>query len=85
MASGGGKAGKASGEGHGAQVRWLARDVRETDQGPQGKPAGQPRSQKLPDCKNCADLCCGLSRVLVSEAFELGAISMSRRVSLNHY
>ena len=93
MASGGGKAGKAAGEGHGAgraggeghQVCWLARDVRETNQGSQGKPAGQPRSRKLPDCKNCADLCCGLSRALVLEAFELGAISMSCKVSLNHY
>ena len=85
MASGGGKAGKASGEGHGAQVRWLARDVRQTDQGSEGKPAVQPRTRKLPDCKNCADLCCGLSRALVSEAFELGAISMSRKVSLSLY
>ena len=82
MASSGGKAGKVNGEGHGAQVCWLAHDIRQTDQGSQGKPAVKPRTRKLPDCKNCADLCCGLSRALVSEAFELGAISMSRKVSL---
>ena len=103
MASGGGKAGKAGGQGHGAgnasetgqgpqgkppgqpRTRWLARDVRETGQGPQGKPPGQPRTRKLYDCKNCEDLCCGLARALVAEAFELGAVTMSRKVSLGHF
>ena len=83
MASDGGKAGKVNGEGHGDQVRWLARDVRQTDQGSEGKPAIQPRTRKSPDCKNCADLCCGLSRALVCEAFKLWVIDMSRKVSLN--
>ena len=95
MASGGGKAGKAggeghsagksSGEGHSSKVRWLARDVCETGQGPQEKPSGQPRTRKLYDCRNCEDLCCGLARALVAEAFELGAVTMSRKVSLGHY
>ena len=92
MASGGGKGGKAAGEGHGAgraggeghgaPVRWLAQDIRETEQGHQEKPAGQSRPRKLFDCKNCEDLCCGLACALVAEAFELGAITMSRKVIL---
>ena len=85
MASGGGKAGKGGEEGPDAQVHWLGRDCCETKQ---GKPAAQvqpqPRTRKVPDCRNCEDLCCGLSRALVSEAFELGAITMSRKVSLGH-
>ena len=85
MASGGKKAGKVSGKGRGDQVRWLARDIRQTDQVSEGKPAIQPRPRKLPDCRNCADLCCGLSRALVTEAFELGVTSMSRKVSLSLY
>ena len=88
MASGGGKAGKGGKEGSDAQVHWLARDCRETNRGSQVKPATQvqpqPRTRKVPDCRNCEDLCCGLSRTLVSEAFELGAITMSRKVSLGH-
>ena len=82
MASGG-TAGKGDGEGHGKRVHWLGQDVRQTNQGSEGKPAVKPRTRKLPDCRNCADLCCGLSRALVSEAFRLGVIDMSRKVSLN--
>ena len=79
MASGGGKARKAGGQGHGAG------NASETGQGPQGKPPGQPRTRKLYDCKNCEDLCCRLARALVAEAFELGAVMMSRKVSLGHF
>ena len=104
MATGGGKGGKAFGEGHGAgggkggrafgeglgaggegpetPVRWLAQDIRETGHKRQEKPAGQPRPRKLLDCTTCEDLCCGLARELVSEAFELGEITMSRKVIL---
>ena len=82
MASGR-KAGKGDGEGHGDRVHWLAQDVRQTIQGSEGKPAVKPKTRKLPDCRNCADLCCGLSRALVSEAFGLGVIDMFRKVSLN--
>ena len=94
MASGGGKGGKAAGEGHGAgraggeghgaPVRWLAEDIRETEQGRQEKPAVQPKLRKLFTCKNCEDLCCGLARELVSEAFELEKITMSRKVIFVH-
>ena len=75
-------AGWAGGEGHGTQVNSLAQDIRETEQGEQGagrrreKPAGQPRPRKSFTCSTCEDLCCGLARELVSEAFELGKITM---------
>ena len=92
MATGGGKGGKALGEGHGAcraggeghgtPVHWLAQDIRETGHKRREKPAGQPRPRKLFDCNTCEDLCCGLARELVSEAFELGEITMSRKVIL---
>ena len=86
MASGGGKAGKGGRENSDAQVKWLAWDCRDEYRGSPAKPAAQvhpkPRTRKVPDCKNCEDLCCGLSRALISEAFSLGAITMSRKVSL---
>ena len=86
MTTGGGKGGKAFGEGHGAcraggegpetPVRWLAQDIRETGHKRREKPAGQPRPRKSFTCTTCEDLCCGLARELVSEAFELGEITM---------
>ena len=86
MASGGGKAGKGGRKDPDAQVQWLARDCRDEYRGTPVKPAAQvhpkPRTRKVPDCRNCEDLCCGLSRALISEAFNLGAINMSRKVSL---
>ena len=86
MASERGKAGKGVREGHDNQVHWLARDVRETDRDSQGKPAAQEgrqsRTRKAPECKNCQDLCCGLARAFISEAFGVGAITASRKVSL---
>ena len=81
MASGG-FSGKGNGEGDGKRVHWLAEDVCQTIQGSEGKPAAKPRTRKSLDCRNCGDLCCSLSRALVSEAFELGVIDMSRKVSL---
>ena len=74
-------AGWAGGEGHGTPVNWLAQDIRETEQGRREKPSGQPRPRKSFTCNTCEDLCCGLARELVSEAFELGKITMSRKVN----
>ena len=91
-----GKGGKVIGEGRGAvtsragegpegQVTWLSRDVRETDQGEQGarrrpeKPVGQ-KPKKTFSCSTCQDLCCGLARELVTAAFGLGKVTMSRKV-----
>ena len=86
MASGGGKAGKGGKESSDAQVKWLARDCRDEYRGAPVKPAAQvhpkPRTRKVPDCRNCEDICYGLSRALISEAFDLGAITVSRKVSL---
>ena len=91
-----GKGGKVIGEGRGAgstgagegpkgQVTWLARDVRETDQGEQGqgrrpeKPSSQ-KPKKPYSCATCHDLCCGLARELVTAAFGLGKVTMSQKV-----
>ena len=81
MASGG-FSGKGSGKRDSQKVHWLAEDVRHTLRGSEGKPAAKPRTKQSLDCRNCGDLCCSLSRTLVSEAFELGVIDMSRKVSL---
>ena len=82
-----GKGGKVIGEGRGAgdgpegQVTWLSRDVRETGQGEQGarrrqeKPVGQ-KPRKSFSCSTCQDLCCSL----VTAAFGLGKVTMSRKV-----
>ena len=86
MASGGGKAGKGSKESSDAQVKWLARDCREENKGSVAKSGAQvqpkPRTRKVPDCRNCKDISCGISCALISEAFDLGAITVSRKVSL---
>ena len=74
-----------AGEGHEAPINWLARDIRETDQGEQGsgrrpeKPSSQ-KSKKPYSCATCHDLCCGLARELVMAAFGLGKVTMSRKV-----
>ena len=98
MSGGRGKGGKVIGEGrgagwageegHGAHVNWLTRDIRETERGEQGtgrraeKPSVQQRPKKSFTCSTCQDLCCGLARELVTEAFGLGEVTMSRKVIL---
>ena len=91
-----GKGGKVIGEGRGGgstgagegpegQVTWLSRDVRETVRGELGrgrrpeKLSGQ-KPKKPYSCATCHDLCCGLARELVAAAFELGEVTMSRKV-----
>ena len=86
MASGGGKAGKGGKGSSDNQVKWLARDCCEEHGGSGAKPGAKvqqkPRTRKVPDCRNCEDICCGVARALISEAFDLGAITVSRKVSL---
>ena len=83
MASGGGKAGKGGKGSSDNQVKWLARDCREEHRAkPGAKVQQKPRTQKVPECRNCEDICCGVSRALISEAFDLGVITVSRKVSL---
>ena len=71
------------GEGHEDPIAFPARDIR--DQGDQGsgrrleKPSSQ-RPRKPYSCATCHDLCCGLARELVTAAFGLGRVTMSRKV-----
>ena len=75
-----------AGEGHEADINWLAQDIRETERGEQGtgrrheKPTNQQKPKKSFNCATCQDLCCGLARELVTAAFGLGKVTMSRRV-----
>ena len=75
-------------EGHEAHINWLARDIRETEQGEKGlgrrqeKSSVQQKPKKSFTCVTCQDLCCGLARELVTEAFGLGKVTMSRKVIL---
>ena len=89
MASGGvggqgdGAGGKATGKGCGEDVTWLAEDRRYSKSaGAVGKPATKPKPRRTVKCRNCGDLCCSLARELVCEAFKLGVVDMSRKVSL---
>ena len=85
MASGGkgGKGGKGDCSGQG---KWPARDCRPEYGGPVSRPGSRvrlnPRSRKGPDCRICDDICCGVSRALISKAFDLDCITVSRKVSL---
>ena len=85
MASGG-KGGKGSKGNSSGQVKWLARDCRPEFGGDEARPSAKvqqkPRTRKGPECRNCDDICCGVSRALISKAFDLGAITVSRKVSL---
>ena len=86
MASGGGKGGKGGKGSSSSQVKWLARDCRQEFGGSGARPGAQvqqrPRTRKGPECRICDDICCGVSRALISKAFDLGAITVSRKVSL---
>ena len=86
MASGGGKGGKGGNRDSDDQVKWLARDCRQEFGGPAARPGAKvhhkPKPRKGPECRNCEDICCGVSRALISEAFDLGAITVSHKVSL---
>ena len=86
MASGGGKGGKGGNGSSNDQVKCPARDCRPEFGGPSPRPGAQvqqkPKTRKGPECRNCEDICCGVSRALISKAFDLGAITVSRKVSL---
>ena len=63
-----------------------ARDIRRDGvEGPRVRMErnGSQRSRHVPryTCGTCQDLCCGLARELVTAAFSLGRIEMSRWVS----
>ena len=79
---GGGAAGKDHGKGGGKHVTWLSEDRRYTKSGNTGNSATRPRHKRTVKCHNCGDLCCSLARELVCEAFKLGVVDMSRKVSL---
>ena len=79
---GGGAGGKDNGQGGGEHVTWLAEDRRYTKSGNTGSSAARPRPKRTVKCRNCGDLCCSLARELVCEAFKLGVVDMSRKVSL---
>lgn len=89
MASGGGPGDKP-------KTNWPARDYRPEYGGNGGarpkakvqpksraKPVSQPRPVKLggPDCTLCTGVCCGVARALVEEAFGLGVMKLSPKVS----
>ena len=86
MASGGGKGGKGGKGSSSDQVKWPARDCRPEFGGPEARPGAKgrqnPRTRKGPDCHICDDICCGVSRALISKAFDLGYITVSHKVSL---
>ena len=77
-----GAGGKDNEQGGGEHVTWLAEDRRYSKSGATGKPAARPRPKRRVKCSNCGDLCCSLARDLVCEAFKLGVVDMSRKVSL---
>ena len=80
---GDGAGGKGNGQGCGEDVTWLAEDRRYSKSaGATGKPAAKPKPKMTIKCRNCGDLCCSLARELVCEAFKLGVVDMSRKVSL---
>ena len=79
---GDGAGGKGNGQGGGENITWLAEDRRYSKSGATGKPAARPRPKRTVKCRNCGDLCCSLARELVCEAFKLGVVDMSRKVSL---
>ena len=87
MASGG-KAGKGGKEDCSGQGRWLARDCCPEFGGPVARPDAKgrqkPRTRKGPDCRICDDICCGVSFALISKVFDLGCITVSRKVSLGY-
>ena len=71
-------------EGRGDEIVYPARDIRsEGYQGPGRRleRSGSQRPRKSYTCGTCHDLCCGLARELVTAAFGLGRITMSRKVS----
>ena len=86
MVSGGGKGGKGGSRNSDDQVKWPAQDCRHEFGGPAARPGAKvhqkPKTRKGPECRNCEDICCGVSRTLISKAFDLGAITVSRKVSL---
>ena len=68
------------------EVVYPARDIRsEGYQGPgrrlERSVSQRPRHVPRYTCGTCHDLCCGLARELVTAAFGLGRITMSRWVS----
>ena len=70
--------------GRGEETVFPARDIR--CEGYQGsgrrlERSGSQRPRKSYTCGTCHDLCCGLARELVTAAFGLGRITMSRKVS----
>ena len=95
--SGVSKGGKATGarpktvstggnEGREDEIIYPARDIRRDGiEGPgiRMERSSSQRSRHVPryTCGTCHDLCCGLARELVTTAFGLGRISMSRWVS----
>ena len=78
---GGGSSGKGHRQGGGRDVDWPAKDVRITNQGSARKPAPRSKPKKTVKCRNCGNICCSLARELVCEAFKLGVVDMSRKVS----
>ena len=81
---GGGWSGKGHGQGGGREVVWPAEDYRNTKPGVARKPVTRNKTRKPVKCRNCGDLCCSLARELVCEAFKLGVVDMSRKVSSCH-
>ena len=95
--SGVSKGGKATGarpktvstggnEGREDEINYPARDIRRDGiegSGIRMERSGSQRPRHVPryTCGTCHDLCCGLARELVTTAFGLGRISMSRWVS----
>ena len=69
----------------GGDDRYPARDIRyEVEgQGSRSERSSSQRPRHVPryTCGTCHDLCCGLARELITTAFGLGKIKMSRWVS----
>ena len=68
----------------GDKVNWPARDWRYYGAKPKAKPQPkpQPKVKKGKDvCGICAGVCCGTARALIAEAFGLGCITLSPKVS----
>ena len=71
------------GEGHEDQTVYPARDIRVhgcQESGRRLERTGSQRPKRSYTCGTCHDLCCGLARELVTAAFGLGRITMSRKV-----
>ena len=63
------------------KVNWPARDWRYTGAKPKAQPKPKPR-KGMDVCILCAGVCCSTTRALIVEAFGLGRITLSPKVSL---